>query len=369
MTQSDTTLMRFVVIPAYHPDEALLPITTAVCDMGYYLVVVNDGSGEAYDGVFAGVDPRAVVLSHEKNQGKGAALKTAYAYIQDVLQDNTQAVICTADADGQHLPKDMKKVLDAAENVVLHKQPDDFPVLVLGVRVVDKQMPFRSRFGNSLTRGIFRFLTGAKVSDTQTGLRAFSADLLPLMLSVEGDRYEYEMNVLTKMAKRGKTRSFYEVPIATIYRDTDNSTSHFHPIKDSLRIYRHLFRFAGSSFISFLVDFSAFCLLSYLFGMMLSGWGDLVANISARVLSATVNYSLNCRFVFENKPTAKNALSYALLCICLLAINSSVLYLWKQTPLPVWFCKLLTEACMFFVNYLIQEKIIFRKKNKYKRKI
>lgn len=355
---------RFVIIPAYHPDHALAPLTQSICDKGYHLIVVNDGSGEAFDAVFADMDPRATLLTHKHNRGKGAALKTAYAHILDLLQGDTNAIICTADADGQHLPEDMCKVLDAAEEASLAKDAEHHPVLILGVRLLDKHMPFRSRFGNNLTKGIFHFLTGAKVSDTQTGLRAFSAELLPLMLSVEGDRYEYEMNVLTKMAKFEHSKSFVEVPIATIYRDADNSTSHFHPIKDSLRIYRNLFRFAGSSFISFLIDFIAFCLLSYIFGLCMSSWGDLMANISARVISATVNYNLNCRFVFEKKPTAKNALSYGLLCVCILVINSGVLYLWKQTIMPVWFCKLLTEVCMFFVNYLLQKKVVFRKKRR-----
>ena len=358
MTTSDQSKQRYVIIPAYHPDHALPPLTTQVCDMGYQLVVVNDGSGEAYDAIFESLDPRAVVLTHPQNKGKGAALKTAYAYIQAQLQGcpNTSAVICTADADGQHLPEDMRKVLDKADAC------GDNDVLVLGVRLLDKHMPFRSRFGNNLTKGIFTLLTGAKVSDTQTGLRAFSSKLLPLMLAVEGERYEYEMNVLTKMAKRGGTKSFCEVPIATIYRDAQNSTSHFHPVKDSLRIYRHLFRFAGSAFISFLVDYIAFCLFSYLLRLHMPVWGDLVANISARVISAVVNYNLNCRFVFENKPTAKNAVSYGALCGVMLGLNSGVLYLWKMTPLPVWFCKLLTEVCMFFVNYLFQKRIIFKKK-------
>jgi len=366
MDQNNTVYQRFVVIPAYHPDHALPPLTKAVCDMGYQVVVVNDGSGQAYDNVFADIDPRATLLAHEKNQGKGAALKTAYAHILNVLAGNTSALICTVDADGQHTPEDMLKVLDATEDIAIHKQEGQPPVLVLGVRVVDKQMPLRSRFGNSLTRGIFHLLTRARVSDTQTGLRAFSADLLPLMLSVEGDRYEYEMNVLTKMAKIGKTRSFHEIPIATIYRDAENSTSHFHPIRDSLRIYRHLFRFAGSSFISFLVDFGAFCLFSYLFSFVMADLGDLAANISARVISSTLNYFLNCRLVFENKPCKKNALSYFTLCLCILTVNTGVLYLFKMTSLHVTFCKLLTEFCVFFGNFLLQEKVVFRKKNKYK---
>ncbi len=345
---------NYIIIPAYHPDHVLPPITREICDLGYRLIVVNDGSGDPYDEIFSALDPRATLLIHEVNRGKGAALKTAYAYIQKELADSgQQAVIATMDADGQHTIPDVIRVMEASD--------EHHGKLVLGVRVIDKQMPWKSRFGNAITRGVFRLLAGAKVSDTQTGLRAFDTSLLSFMLSVEGDRYEYEMNVLSATAKRFGTPGFFEVPIETVYRDEQNSTSHFHPIKDSFRIYRHLIKFAGSSFVSFLVDYGLFCLFSWLLGLWIPLVAVTVANIAARIISAVVNYNLNCRVVFEGKPTPKNALEYALLCGFILAVNCGVLYLWGLTPIPVWISKLLTEGIMFFVSYFLQKKVIFKK--------
>lgn len=339
----------YIIIPAYHPDHVLPPLTREICGLGYRVIVVNDGSGAAYDGIFADLDPRVTLLFHEVNRGKGAALKTAYAHIQkEMVEHGDIAVVATMDADGQHTVRDVIRVMEAAA--------EQTGRLVLGVRVIDRQMPWRSRMGNAITRGVFRLLAGAKVSDTQTGLRAFDTSLLSFMLSVEGDRYEYEMNVLSATAKRFGTKGFFEVPIETVYRDEQNSTSHFHPVRDSLRIYRHLLKFAGSSFVSFLVDYGLFCLFSWLFGL----WSPLVAvtvaNIAARIISAVVNYNLNCRVVFEGKPTPKSALEYALLCGLILAVNCGVLYLWGLTPIPVWISKLLTEGIMFFVSYFIQKK-------------
>ena len=77
------------------------------------------------------------------------------------------------------------------------------------------------------------------MSDTQTGLRAFSTRLLDFMLDIEGERYEYEMNV----------------PIETIYHDKGNSCSHFRKVRDSVRIYRQLLKFSFVSFSSFLLDY------------------------------------------------------------------------------------------------------------------
>ena len=98
-------------------------------------------------------------------------------------------------------------------------------------------------------------MTGVAVSDTQTGLRAFSAELLDFMSRISGSRYEYEMNMLASCAKKGIP--IREVPIRTIYHDKENSCSHFRRIRDSVRIYRELFKFFLSSFSSFLLDSGA----------------------------------------------------------------------------------------------------------------
>jgi glycosyltransferase involved in cell wall biosynthesis len=351
-----------VIIPAYRPDARLIRLTAEVLDLGYSVIVVNDGSGDAYESVFRALDTRVIRLCHEKNRGKGAGIKTGLAY---VLEENAKTpdefeqirFVCIMDADGQHTPADMDRVMAAAE-----EHPTG---LTLGVREVNKKMPLRSRIGNALTRGIFHLLTASKVSDTQTGLRAFSAELIPAMLQVEGDRYEYEMGVLAYVARN--RLGFTEVPIATLYEDRRNSTSHFRVIRDSVLIYKGLFKFAGSSFFSFLVDYVLFIALVYL----LRGRGstevvpvEVIANILARFMSGTVNYLLNCRLVFHRKPSFKTAGEYALLAVTILGVNTGVLYLWKMTPLPVPVCKLFTEICMFLANYLAQKKLVFRKKKR-----
>ena len=351
-----------VIIPAYRPDTRLIRLTADVLDLGYSVIVVNDGSGDAYESVFRALDPRVIRLRHEKNRGKGAGIKTGLSY---VLEENAKTpdefeqirFVCIMDADGQHTPADMDRVMAAAE-----EHPTG---LTLGVREVNRKMPLRSRIGNALTRGIFHLLTASKVSDTQTGLRAFSVELIPAMLQVEGDRYEYEMGVLAYVARN--RLGFTEVPIATLYEDRRNSTSHFRVIRDSLLIYKGLFKFAGSSFFSFLVDYVLFIALVYL----LRGRGstevvpvEVIANILARFMSGTVNYLLNCRLVFRRKPSFKTAGEYALLAVTILGVNTGVLYLWKMTPLPVPVCKLFTEICMFLANYLAQKKLVFRKKKR-----
>ena len=351
-----------VIIPAYHPDERLVKLTAEVLSLGYGVVVIDDGSGPDYASVFEALDNRVVLLRHEKNRGKGAGIKTGLSYVQEENRKSSDEFeqirfVCIMDADGQHLPADMERVMTTAE-----EHPHG---LTLGVREVNKKMPFRSRLGNALTRNIFHLLTSSKVSDTQTGLRAFSVDLIPAMLQVEGNRYEYEMGVLAYVARNHL--GFTEVPIATLYEDRQNSTSHFRIIRDSLLIYKGLFIFAGSSFFSFLVDYVLFLSLVFILRNHSDTEVvpvDVIANILARFVSGTVNYLLNCRVVFRRKPSFKTAGEYALLAVTMLAANTGVLYLWKLTPLPISVCKLFTEICMFLANYLVQKKWIFKKKKK-----
>lgn len=112
-------------------------------------------------------------------------------------------------------------------------------------------------------------VTGVSVSDTQTGMRAFSSKLLEFMVNIPGERYEYEMNVLVACAKEGI--SIIELPIQTIYHDKGNSCSHFRKVRDSIRIYGQLFKFSFVSFSSFLLDCGLFVLLTLLLPKVSAG--------------------------------------------------------------------------------------------------
>ena len=225
-----TPLPRIALIPAYMPGQKLLDLLPEVKAAGLFALLVDDGSGPDFAPVFAEAQKNAVLLTHAVNRGKGRALKTGYTYIREHFPDG--AVIVTLDADGQHRMADALKLLAEAE-----RHPE---ALVLGSRTLSA-MPRRSRFGNTVTRFVYRLCTGVRVRDTQTGLRAFDAALLPRMLEIEGERYEYEMNVLMDFA-RAKI-PILEVGIETIYFDK-NSGSHFSVFRDSYLVYRGIFQYS-----------------------------------------------------------------------------------------------------------------------------
>lgn len=316
---------------------------------GFAIVVVDDGSGEQYAETFHQASESAVVLSYPENKGKGHALKVGLKYIQEHYYGDY--VIVTMDADGQHAVSDALRICETAQN-----KPS---TLVLGSRLLQKKVPLRSRFGNTMTRFIYGLTTGLHIHDTQTGLRAFSSQLLPTLLEIGGERYEYEMNVLLEFSRR--KLSIEEVTISTIYFD-NNSGSHFDAVKDSYRIYREILKFSASSLTAFLVDYGLYAILTAATGGM--GAASLaISNITARIVSASVNYTINRRFVFKSEKNIKQtALQYFLFAAVILLGNTVLLNLLVHLlQINRYWAKLLTEVVFFSLSWSVQRLVIFRK--------
>lgn len=218
-----------VVIPAFEPDERLVRIVRQLLSEMPHILVVNDGSIRA-TAIFKMLQGICSVtcLHHKENRGKGAALKTAFAEVLRSFPDATGVV--TADADGQHLPGDIIRVARS-----LSDNPDR---MTLGVRTFGRGIPFRSKLGNLWSAVEFRLLTGQSVRDTQSGLRGIPRALLPEFLSLPGERYDYEIRMLVKAARRPD--GIIQLPIASVY-EPGNGTSHFRPLADTLSTQRALF--------------------------------------------------------------------------------------------------------------------------------
>ena len=334
---------KIALIPAYKPGNELPETVRQLYDSGFQVVVVTDGSGDCFKPVFDKIAGLATIGSHIINRGKGEALKTGMVYIKKHFGE--PFVVVTADADGQHKTSDIIRVCEAAEAA-----PDS---LILGSRGFDRDVPLRSRFGNTVTRTVYRISSGVKVYDTQTGLRAFSNRLLDVMLDIPGSRYEYEMNMLMEMPRRGITIT--EVPIETVYLD-GNSSSHFDTVRDSFRIYREILRYSASSLLSFIVDYSLFCLISVLTG------SAVISNITARLFSSTFNFTLNRRFVFRSEQSLRtSAVRYFTLAAAVLTLNTLILRALTLTGLSAYASKLITEVVLFIFSYVIQHRFVFRK--------
>src|SRR5699024_4672151 len=217
--------------------------------------------------------------------------------------------------------------------------------LVLGTREFHGEVPFRSQFGNRLTRNVMHLITGINVSDTQTGLRVIPRSFIEPLLKVKGERFEYETNMLLEAKKR--QWDIYSQPIATTYIE-NNSSSHFRMIRDSIAIYSVLVKYIISSIMSFVVDITVYAVLIH-FLNFLSLSNIVLASLFARALSSLINYLLNCDLVFKSNQTY-SFIKYYLLVIFHLFLSATLVFLVHS----VFICHAVVGVNVMFVIFLFK---------------
>lgn len=351
-----------IVLPSLNPDRKFLGVVDGLNEKGFeHIVVVDDGSDEDHGKLFEqakAAHPGIVVLHHGVNRGKGRALKTAFSYVSENMPD-IKGVI-TIDGDGQHLVDD---IVACGERML----KEDGKV-VLGYRDFNAPgVPPRSIAGNKTTARLFRICYGIKLSDTQTGLRAIPAEYLMPFCGIEGERFEYETNMLLNMKRMGI--GFAEQPITTVY-DPEDYSSHYDAVKDSWLIFKVMFRFLISSLGSTLIDLTVFYLMMRFFGAAAGKYAELISTAVARALSSFANFNANNSVVFENKRGYKRALvRYYCLCIPQMLVSAGFVTLINRllsnsVPIIATLIKFAVDICLFFISYQIQREWVFSQKNK-----
>lgn len=341
-----------VIIPAYQPSEMFIPFIERLSRLDFrQLIIINDGSDKSKENIFEQVKqfPQVTLINHPKNLGKGAAIKTGIKVALQMFPQDLAGVI-TADADGQHLPEDIKKIA-----LALLANPG---ALILGVRGFDKDVPLRSRFGNSLTRWIFRKQYKIDIKDTQTGLRGIPRRLIEPYLKIPESGYEFEMACLIYAVKNGYP--IEQITISTVYIDK-NVSSHFNPVVDSVRIYYIFMRFALSSMLSYVIDLSLFIVLHSLTQTI------FVSLLIARLVSSSFNFYQNKFMVYRSHDMAlfkREATSYVLLSIVIFILSYFLITLLVHHGVGVIIAKVVVDGFLFLLNFLLQRHLVFRKNSK-----
>lgn len=344
-----------ILIPSYNPDSKLTKYVSEL-SQSYVdkILVIDDGSGKEYQDIFdecKGFE-KCHIISYDKNMGKGFALKTGMKYYMDNFADYDGVLTC--DSDGQHLQNDTLKI---ADEIIKNKN-----ALVLGVRDFNRaDIPWRSKFGNTLTSNIFRLLFHEKIVDTQTGLRGIPTKLIPFMLGIKGNRFEYETNVLVNCFN--SNIQIVQTPICTVYID-GNSSSHFNAVVDSAKIYWVIFReyilYASSAVVCFLIDIILYSLIVRLGIIGSSAYGIYIASYSSRIISSVCNFGINKSIVFKSDTNMfKAALKYALTVLLIITISSNAVKLIsvmlsipvKNTPI----IKICVDTVLFCLTYIIEK--------------
>ncbi|HEY1221675.1 MAG TPA: glycosyltransferase [Bryobacteraceae bacterium] len=336
-----------VIIPAYRPGAELPDLVRALAARAVpAIILVDDGSGARYEDSFAQAAalPGVHLVRHAANQGKGAALKSGIRYALATFPG--LAGVVTADADGQHDAADILRIAQ-----ILLAEPD---ALVLGARTFSGQVPWRSRFGNLLTRSVLRAAIGSKLADTQTGLRGVPAALAAQLPAIAANGYEFELEMLIAAHRAGVR--IVEQSIRTIY-EAGNPQSHFSPIVDSMKIYFVLLRFASVSLVTAALDNLVFFFVYRATGHILG------SQALSRALAAAFQYGAVRRPVFHSQRSHRQVLPKYL---ALLLASGAASYAGIRA-LVAWLgigavpAKLIVETILFFGNFVVLRGFIFRR--------
>jgi len=208
-----------VIIPALNAERTIANVVRDCRVVNEQVLVVDDGSADRTAEVARNAG--AEVVSHPANRGKGAALKTGFAY---ALDHGFDAVV-TLDADGQHLPAEIPKFFAAFEECGAD--------LIIGGRAhLFGQMLPRRRFANRFSARCIAFASKTNVTDSQSGYRLYSAQLLRA-IRLRTDGFEMESEVIVQAGRRGF--KILLIPIDLGFVD-GQSTSHYKPLMDTVRI-------------------------------------------------------------------------------------------------------------------------------------
>lgn len=345
--------MNTIIIPAYNPDKKLIDLIQDLKRESFSsIVVINDGSDSLKDSIFKEAkELGCILLYHKQNCGKGAAIKTGIQYISTHLQHQNGFITC--DADGQHQAKDIARVSD-----MLDSNPGS---IILGQRDFNNEnVPKKSRFGNRFSAFYFKQRTHVKIQDTQTGLRGISKDLIPFALSIKENRYDYEMNFLLEAAQNNIP--IIEIPISTIYLD-ENSSSHFRPIVDSIRIYKRPIKFGISSLLSAALDLTIFTILTFYFDNTIA-IVVLLSTLIARLSSGVFNFILNRIWSFRNLDSIKHQfIRYFILYLVQLSLSILFVTILAFLPIHLTVIKIFVDSTLFIGSYFIQKNWVFKRQD------
>lgn len=208
-----------VIVPTYNNQKTLKKVLDSILDFTTNIIIVNDGSNDSTSEILKSYS-QLTQIHHPKNLGKGRALRNGFR--KAIELDFEYAI--TIDSDGQHFAADFPIFLEAIQ--------DEPNALLIGSRnMTQENVPKKSSFGNKFSNFWFKFETGIKLDDTQSGFRLYPLRLLPKRFYT--NKFEFEIEVIVRAAWKGIVVK--NIPIQVLY-DPAERVSHFRPFQDFTRI-------------------------------------------------------------------------------------------------------------------------------------
>ncbi len=210
-----------VIIPTFNNHQTIEKVIKDVLEYTNQVIVVNDGSTDNTQEIISKFDSIDIV-SYPNNKGKGYALRQGFKF----AWNKGYEYAITIDSDGQHFPSDLPNFVNAIE-----QNPN---AIIIGNRNMEQDgIPGKSSFGNRFSNFWFKFETGIKMPDTQSGYRLYPLKPLSKMIFLTR-KYEFEIEVIVRAAWKGVDVT--SIPIQIYYAPKETRVSHFKPFKDFTRI-------------------------------------------------------------------------------------------------------------------------------------
>ena len=339
---------RAILIPIYEPDESSLVFLSKFKPEDFdSFLVIDDGSGERFAHIFKAIGETTPfqVIGYPENKGKGYALKYGFKLLLEKDPDLT--TIITADGDGQHAYEDILRVREcAAEN-------ED--AIIMGNRAFEKKkVPLASQIGHAFASLSFRTVSKQKIPDVQTGLRAIPAPLFQLALDTPGNRYDYEHDFLLEAAK---TSRIVVIDIKAIYID-NNRGSHFHPVTDTIIIYKYVLLAFFAFLSSWAFDLGLFYVFSTLVFYQNLEAQVFLSSLLSRIASGSFHFLILFLFVFDERfGHGGKILKFGISFLIGLVLSSTLIYAFAHTQIPLTLAKFIVDAAILVLN-LVGTRII-----------
>lgn len=349
-----------VLIPAFEPPAGFPDYVKRLTENGFPdIIVVNDGSGIAYEEIFEAIKALGVsVIEHPENRGKGTAMRSGLSEYWRLYGGRRDGVV-TVNSDCLDRIEDIQKACD----LLASDKKKGKIRLVLGAR--DLASPYLSkgsRRGNKFTSFIFKYLFGIRVTDPLAGLRGIPDGRVVRSLALLEKSYAYDISLLMSFKKDGYKE--FKVPYGP---PNPEANVHYKPVYNTFLVYVVIFRklmmFGAISILASVVDIFLFWILTE-FLLVDQSFPIIKATVMARVVSATINYTLSRNIVFKsNESRRKSFPQFALLTAIQCGISALSVHflemLFDGAAVPI---KIVIDTALFFAAYKIQDVFIFKVK-------
>lgn len=354
-------MKNVVVIPVYNPDFDLLQKIRQIRQLGLTdIVIVDDGSDPAYAGIFERLKVEgSYVFHHTVNIGFGAAIKTGIKKIREIIPDFTGYIL--VDDCFQNSAYDILRVSHAmnrnSKNIVLAARDYE-----------SKDVPIGKRIGFKIASLIFKYTKHIEYPDVLSGLRGFPAEIIDYLLMIPGVRFEYGINILSFISQQEMPVQIISIPVEL---SPEKTIASYQPFSDSVKIYRTIMRFAIASISCTMLDLLLFTFFLHAIPLFFihSFYNRkyslvLSSTFAARIISGSTNFTINRKWSFkteQGREWGRQVIKYFCVFFCQMTASGLLVSFFSFIPICLTALKLLVDMSLFFFNYYIQSKWVFKK--------